>query len=99
MVYLLLVAWIWSCWGNPTREKKIVESKLRERLSFEEENYFFICKSCQKANVKFNFDEAFELNFRCPDCGNALEAQDNSKIIEFLRSKIAMNQNFKISID
>ncbi|MFX1480463.1 MAG: transcription factor [Promethearchaeota archaeon] len=80
-------------------KKKIVESKLRERLSFEEENYFFICKSCQNSNIKFNFDEAFELNFRCPDCGNALEAQDNSKIIEFLKNKIAMNQNLKISID
>ena len=80
-------------------KKKIVETKLRERLNFEENNYFFICKSCQNTNVKYNFDEAFELNFRCPDCGNALEAQDNSKNIEFLKNKIAMNQNFRISID
>lgn len=80
-------------------KKKLVESKLRERLSFEENNYFFICKTCQNINVKYNFDEAFELNFRCPDCGNPLEAQDNQKIIDFLREKIALNQDFKISID
>ncbi|MFX1280151.1 MAG: transcription factor [Promethearchaeota archaeon] len=80
-------------------KKKLVENKLRERLSFEENNYFFICKTCQNINVKYNFDEAFELNFRCPDCGNPLEAQDNQKIIDFLREKIALNQDFKISID
>ena len=80
-------------------KKKLVEGKLRERLSFEENNYFFFCKTCQNVNIKYNFDEAFELNFRCPDCGNPLEAQDNQKIIEFLKNKIVLNQNLKISID
>ncbi|MBY8991078.1 MAG: transcription factor [Candidatus Lokiarchaeota archaeon] len=80
-------------------KKKVVESKLRERLSFEEKNYFFFCKTCQKINIKYNFDEAFELNFRCPDCGSPLEAQDNQKIIELLKNKIALSRNLKISID
>ena len=71
----------------------------REILSFEEKNYFFLCKTCQKINVKYNFDEAFELNFRCPDCGNPLDAQDNKKIIELLKNKIALSRNLKISID
>jgi transcription initiation factor TFIIE subunit alpha len=48
---------------------------------------------------KYNFDEAFELNFRCPDCGSPLKAQDNEKIIDFLRSRIVMIQNIKISVD
>ena len=80
-------------------KKKLVHSKLRERLDFEVKNYFFFCKTCQNINIKHNFDEAFELNFRCPDCGSPLEAQDNQKIIEFLKNKIVLNQNFKISID
>jgi transcription initiation factor TFIIE subunit alpha len=80
-------------------KKKLVQGKLRERLSFEENNYFFICKTCQNINIKYNFDEAFELNFRCPDCGSPLEAQDNQKIIETLKDKIALTQNLKISID
>jgi transcription initiation factor TFIIE subunit alpha len=80
-------------------KKKLVESKLRERLSFEEKNYFFICKTCRNINIKYNFDEAFELNFRCPDCGSPLEAQDNQKIIELLKNKIALTRNLKISID
>lgn len=80
-------------------KKKLVDNKLRERLDFEEKNYFFFCKTCQNINIKYNFDEAFELNFKCPDCGSPLEAQDNQKIIEFLKNKIVLNQNLKISID
>ncbi len=80
-------------------KKKRLDAKLRERLSFEENNYFFYCTSCQNKNKKYNFDEAFELNFRCPDCGNPLEAQDNKKIIDFLKSRIALSQKIKISID
>ncbi len=80
-------------------KKKLIETKLRQRLEFEENNYFFICKNCQNINIKYNFEEAFELNFRCPDCGNPLEAQDNQKIIELLKNKIALSQNLKILID
>ena len=36
---------------------------------------------------------------RCPDCGGPLEAQDNRKIIELLKTKIVLSQNLKISID
>ena len=79
-------------------KKKLVESKLRDRLQFEQNNYFFICKTCEKSNLKYNFDEAFELNFRCPDCGSSLEAKDNKDIIEFLKNKIALIQKLNISI-
>ncbi len=72
---------------------------MRDRLQFEQNNYFFYCKNCQESNIKYNFDKAFELNFRCPDCGNPLEAQDNQSIIEYLKNKIGVIQNIKISID
>lgn len=80
-------------------KKNLIESKLRDRLQFEQNNYFFYCKNCQESNIKYNFDKAFELNFRCPDCGNPLEAQDNQSIIEYLKNKIGIIQNIKISID
>jgi transcription initiation factor TFIIE subunit alpha len=80
-------------------KKKLIETKLRERLQFEQENYFFICQNCEDSNIKYNFEEAFELNFRCPDCGGSLEAQDNQQIIELLKTKIALIQDIKISID
>ncbi len=80
-------------------KKKLIDSKLRDRLEFEQNNYFFMCKNCEDSNIKYNFDEAFEHNFRCPNCGGPLEAQDNQSIIEFLKNKIALIQNTKISID
>ncbi len=80
-------------------KKSLIEGKLRDRLQFEQNNYFFICKNCQESIIKYNFDEAFELNFRCPNCGSPLEAQDNQDIIIFLRNRIALVQNVKISID
>lgn len=80
-------------------KKKLIESKLRDRLQFEQNNYFFICINCEDSKIKYNFEEAFEFNFRCPDCGGSLEAQDNQAIIEFLKNKIVLNENTKISID
>ncbi|MFW9771465.1 MAG: transcription factor [Candidatus Heimdallarchaeota archaeon] len=71
-------------------KKKVLEQKLRERLQFEENNYFFICNNCQISRTKYNFEEAFELNFKCPECGGPLDAQDNEKLIQFLKEKIVL---------
>jgi transcription initiation factor TFIIE subunit alpha len=78
-------------------KKQTLMRKLRDRLQYEEDNYFFICKGCGSSNIKYRFDEAFELNFRCPECGNPLEAQENQNLIEFLKKKIVLNQNLKLS--
>jgi transcription initiation factor TFIIE subunit alpha len=80
-------------------KKKLVEGKLRERLEFEENNYFFVCKDCVDTNIKYNFEDAFEMNFRCPDCGGALVAQDNNKLIKFLKERIASLDKFDLTID
>lgn len=77
-------------------KKKLIQRKLRDRLQFEENNYFFLCKNCNQINIKYKFDEAFELNFRCPDCGNPLEAQDNQNIINLLKEKIVLSDKTNI---
>jgi transcription initiation factor TFIIE subunit alpha len=80
-------------------KKKLVEEKLRERLEFEQDNYFFICNECVTNNIKYNFEDAFEMNFRCPDCGGALKAQENDELINFLKEKIARLEKFDLTID
>jgi transcription initiation factor TFIIE subunit alpha len=80
-------------------KKRMVETKLRERLKFEENNYFFVCKNCPDSTKKFNFDSAFELNFKCPNCSGPLEAQENQEMIQFLKGKIALIENIDLSVN
>ncbi|NHJ24339.1 MAG: transcription factor [Candidatus Lokiarchaeota archaeon] len=80
-------------------KKKTIENKLRERLEFEENNYFFSCQNCKDTKIKYNFDEAFELNFRCPDCGEPLIADDNKDLIHFLKEKIVSIENANVFKD
>ena len=80
-------------------KKRLVETKLRERLKFEETNYFFVCNNCQDSNLKYNFDSAFELNFKCPNCSGPLEAQDNQEMIQFLKEKIGLIENLDLSVN
>jgi transcription initiation factor TFIIE subunit alpha len=82
-----------------SEKKKVIESKLRERLSFEENNYFFVCNTCQDSNLKYNFDSAFELNFKCSTCSSPLEAQDNQELIQFLKEKIVLIERVDLSTD
>ncbi len=83
-----------------SEKKKLLLRKLRDRLQHEEINYFFKCPKCSiEKNYKYKFDEAFELNFRCPDCNSQLEAQDNSKIVHFLKEKIILLQKLTIVVE
>ncbi|MCX6709461.1 MAG: hypothetical protein NTV63_00695 [Candidatus Woesearchaeota archaeon] len=60
--------------------------KLRERLSREEANHFFLCPNkC----VRLDFDKATEFEFRCPECGTLLDMQDNSATIRNIKEEIA----------
>lgn len=61
--------------------------KLKMRLTREEENkgIFFLCPN---ACARLDFDNATELDFKCPECGFLLTQQDNAKTIDHLKSRI-----------
>lgn len=59
--------------------------KLKDRLNQETTEEFFMCKN---ACTRMNFDDAFELNFKCPDCGEIMNQQSNQRTIEFLQKRI-----------
>ena len=48
---------------------------------------FFLCKS---QDCRLTFDDASELGFICPECGNMLEFADNTEIINDLKSTLEM---------
>lgn len=60
-------------------------NKLKQRLNQETTEEFFMCKN---ACTRMNFDDAYELNFKCPDCGEIMNQQSNERTVEFLRNSI-----------
>jgi transcription initiation factor TFIIE subunit alpha len=91
-------------------KQKQVLDKLNAKLSYEEDNVFYICENfangasdnpdnTQVCNNIVTFENAMEENFKCKNCGGNLSHYDNDRIKEFLREKIAiLRQNIKTTI-
>ena len=87
--------WYISYWTfNKKRVKDLIKHlninkliKYKGRLFEEEKNKdnFFLCPN---ACVRLGFEKATDFDFRCPECGNLLNQQDNIKTIDFLKQRI-----------
>lgn len=87
--------WYISYWTfSPSSAKflavKINEVKIgdvRERLEREEkyQNLFYLCPSLCSRMI---FEDAADIDFKCPECGTVMKHQDNSKTIERLRERV-----------
>ena len=81
----------WYTYSWKFEEAKIAEiisekferfsEEIHQSLEYEEENMFFVCPN----GCRYNFEEASERNFTCPDCNTNMEFQDNSSIITELK--------------
>lgn len=72
----------------PQLKKKIIEQKiekLQDRLTEEQANQFYMCRG---ACSRMNFDKAMEFNFKCPECGDIMNEQDNARTIEVINTRI-----------
>ena len=72
----------------PYLNEKLKEEKLEklyERLEREEKNQFYLCRS---ACARMDFDKAVGFNFKCPECGEIMNHQENEKTIVFLKERI-----------
>lgn len=67
-----------------TKKYEKFSKEIHQSLEYEEENMFFVCQN----GCRYNFDEASERNFICPDCDCSMEFQDNSTIIMELKDLI-----------
>jgi len=69
-----------------TITKKFEDSsrEIEESLAYEEDNMFFTCNN----GCRYNFEEASECNFICPECETTLEYQDNSSYITELKEQM-----------
>jgi transcription initiation factor TFIIE subunit alpha len=77
--------------------RKLSLKKLRQRLDYEQRNLLYVC---EEDHTPVTFSDAFELGFICTTCGKELSQKDNTKTIEFLKSKISiLEEELKTGLD
>lgn len=68
-----------------SRKKRALD-KLKQRLDYERNHTFFVCKT--DPDVRVTFEEAMETSFKCGKCGNQLESIENGEVVTVIESKI-----------
>jgi len=58
---------------------------LRERREYEQQNEFYLS---EEAGIRFEFDEAMEFGFQCPETGAELQPMDNSRLVDAMEHRI-----------
>ncbi len=58
---------------------------LEDRREYERNHEFFLC---EVDSIRFEFEEAMEFGFECPQCGSELDALDNDHLIEAMDERI-----------
>jgi len=66
-------------------DMKMMLEKLEARECYEEENDFYLCKTCGT----FTFNEVMELDFACPRCTQPVEHFDNEALLSALKRRIS----------
>ncbi|WP_338728144.1 transcription factor E [Haladaptatus sp. DJG-WS-42] len=69
---------------------------LEERREYEQDNEFFLC---EVDSIRFEFGEAMDFGFQCPECGSPLDAMDNSRLVEAMDDRIgALRDELNVDI-
>ncbi|MFB6218036.1 MAG: transcription factor [Halobacteriaceae archaeon] len=71
--------------GNFREEMERLLEALEERRAYELDNEFYLCEVCA---IRFEFGEAMDLDFECPECGSGLEAMENTHLVEAIDERI-----------
>jgi len=58
---------------------------LDDREDYERNHEFYLCEVC---SIRFEFGEAMDVNFECPECGSQLEAMDNAHLVQAMEERI-----------
>ena len=65
------------------KKQKLGERK--DRLKREKSLHFF---SCDHRCIRLDFEQAADFEYKCPECGDLLNQEDNTKIIQTLEKEI-----------
>jgi transcription initiation factor TFIIE subunit alpha len=65
-------------------EMRKLRDGLDERIEYERRNEFYICDI---DGIRFEFEEAMDLSFNCPECGSPLEPMENDDLVEAMEER------------
>ncbi len=66
------------------KEMGKLRDALEKRIEYERDNEFYICDI---DGIRFEFDEAMDLSFNCPECGSPLEPMSNDDLVEAMETR------------
>ncbi|MFT4921462.1 MAG: transcription initiation factor TFIIE subunit alpha [Haloarculaceae archaeon] len=58
---------------------------LEEREEYEFNHEFYLCEQC---GIRFEFGEAMDFGFECPECTSELDAMENTRLIDAMDERI-----------
>jgi transcription initiation factor TFIIE subunit alpha len=58
---------------------------LDERQDYERDHEFYLCEQC---SIRFEFGEAMDFGFQCPNCGAELSSMGNDRLVEAMEQRI-----------
>jgi len=58
---------------------------LEERDQYERDNEFYLCEVC---GIRFEFGEAMDFGFECPECGSPVDAMENTGLVSSMEERI-----------
>jgi transcription initiation factor TFIIE subunit alpha len=68
---------------------------LEEREEYEQTHEFYLCDVC---SIRFEFGEAMDFGFECPECGSPLDAMDNDRMVGAMEQRIEQLQD-ELNVD
>ena len=82
---------------NLESEMYRLHDALCERREYERNHEFYLCEIC---SIRFEFGEAMDFGFECPECGSPLDSMDNGRLVTAMDERIdALTEELNVDAD
>ena len=70
---------------NLESEMYRLHEALEQRREYERNHEFYLCEIC---SIRFEFGEAMDFGFECPECGSPLESMENDRLVHAMDERL-----------
>jgi Transcription factor IIE (TFIIE), alpha subunit len=75
---------------NLEAEMERLMEAIEEREEYERTHEFYLCEVC---SIRFEFGEAMDQGFQCPECASPLESMDNDELVGAMEERLDTLRN------